>query len=266
MHAGTEGSLRGVGPCGHAVRIYRDEQELVGPVATHLAEGFAAGDPAIVVATAEHRRLFAEELERLGWRPRALEETGLLTTVDAEGTLAGLLEDAGPSRQRFHALIGGLLGRAEAAQPGRTVRVFGEMVDLLARRGRHGAALALEELWDELAARRRFSLLCAYRLDLFDPAAQTSFVPAVCRAHDHVVPADDPARLEHAVGRALAETLGPDEAERVRRFAADARRDEHIPAAQLALMWVSARMPALAGRILGAARTAYETPAFAPGR
>lgn len=266
MHVGTGGSLRGAAPGGHAVRIYRDEQELVGPVASHLAEGFAAGEPAIVVATAEHRRLFAEELERLGWNPGALEEAGLLTAVDAEGTLAGLLEHAGPSRQRFHALIGGLVRRAEAAHPGRTVRVFGEMVDLLARRGRHGAALALEELWDELTARRRFSLLCAYRLDVFDPAAQTSFVPAVCRAHDHVVTSADPVRLERAVDRALAETLGPDEAELVRRLAADARHDEHIPVAQLALMWVSARMPALAGRILGAARAAYDAPALAPSR
>ena len=266
MHAGTAGSLRGGTPCGHAVRIYRDERELVGPVASELAEGFAAGEPAVVVASAAHRRLFAEELERLGWNAGALEETGRLTTADAEGTLAGLLEDAGPSRQRFHALVGGLLGRAEAAHPGRTVRVFGEMVDLLAGRGRHEAALALEELWDELAARRRFSLLCAYRLDVFDPGAQTGILPAVCRAHDHVVPAGDPARLDQAVGRALAEALGPDEAERVQRAAREARRDRHIPAAQVALMWVSARMPALAGRILGAARAAYESPALAPGR
>jgi len=258
MPDGTAGS--------HAVRIYRDEQELVGPVASHLAEGFAAGEPAIVVASARHRRLFAEELERLGWNPAALDETGLLTAVDAEGTLAGLLENAGPSRHRFHALIGGLLTRAGTAYPGRTVRVYGEMVDLLARRGRHEAALALEELWDELARRRRFSLLCAYGLDVFDPAAQKGIVAAVCRAHDHVVPAADAARLEDAVGHALADTLGPDEAERIRRLAREARRDAHIPAAQLALMWVSARMPALAGRILGAARTAYDSPALAPGR
>ena len=251
---------------GHAVQIYGDAHELVGPVAAYLADGFAGGEPAIVVATAEHRRLFAEELARLGRDAQALAGAGLLTTADAEGTLATFLEGKGPSPARFHAVVGGLLAAAAARHPGRRIRVFGEMVDLLSRRGHPDAALAVEALWEDLARRRRFSLLCAYRLDVFDPAAQTSVLPGVCRAHDHVVPAGDQARLEQAVGSALDTVLGRDEAERVRRLAGDARRDAHIPAAQLVLMWVSARMPALAERILGSARAAYEPPALAHGR
>jgi len=177
-----------------------------------------------------------------------------------------LLEGDGPSAERFHTVIGGLLAAAQRGGHRKPVRVFGEMVDLLARRGRDEAALAVEELWDGLVRRRGISLLCAYRLDLFDAETERRVLPGVYRAHDRVEPAPDPARLEHAVAHALDEALGPEEAERVRRLAVDAPRDAHVPVAQLALLWVSARMPAAAERILAAARAAYERPAPAGAR
>jgi hypothetical protein len=263
MRNGTAGVRPGGAPCGHTVQIYGDEDELAGRAAAYLAAGFEQGDQAVAVVTEAHRRAIASALERLGWDARALEDEGLLTTADAEGTLASFLEDSGPSATRFHTVIGGLLRAAERARPGRQVRVVGEMVDLLARRGRHATALAVEELWDGLVRRRGLSLLCAYRLDVFDADTQRRVLPEVCRAHDGVEPANDPARLEHAVGRALDDALGREDAERVRLLATDARRDAHIPAAQLALMWVSARMPAAAERILAAARATYESPALA---
>ncbi|HET9544202.1 MAG TPA: MEDS domain-containing protein [Gaiellaceae bacterium] len=266
MRTGTAGRLPGEALCGHAVRIYHEDAELVACVASYLAAGLAAGEPAVAVVTREHRAGLAAALARLGHDPLALEAAGLLTTADAEATLACFLEGDGPSAGRFHTVIGALLAEAQRGRPGKPVRVFGEMVDLLARRGRHDAALAVEELWDGLVGRRGISLLCAYRLDLFDAETQRGVLPRVYRAHDHVEPALDPARLEHAVAHALDEALGREEAERVRRLAVDARRDAHVPAAQLALLWVSERMPVAAGRILAAARAAYERPAPAGAR
>ncbi len=265
MRNAAAGSHPGGALCGHAVQIYGDEQELAARVAAFLAGGFEHGEPAVAVVTADHRAALAAALDRLGRDAEKLEREGLLTLADAEGTLASFLEDAGPSAARFHTVVGALLARAQRARPGAPVRVFGEMVDLLARRGRHGAALALEELWDGVVHRRGLSLLCAYRVDLFDAEAQRSVLPGVYRAHGSIEPAADPARLARAVDRALDEALGPEEAERVRSLAADARRDAHVPPAQLALMWVSARMPTAAERILAAARASYESPALARG-
>ena len=266
MRNETAGRLAGEGPYGHAVRIYDDDADLVAGVAAYLAGGFAAGEPGVAVLTREHRAGLAAALEGFGHDPRALEANGLLTTADAEGTLASFLEGDGPSAQRFHTVIGALLAAARRRRPGRPVRVFGEMVDLLARRGRNDAALAVEELWDGLVGRRGMSLLCAYRLDIFDAETARRVLPLVYRAHDHVEPAFDGGRLEHAVAHALDEALGPEEAERVRSLAVDAPRDAHVPAAQLALLWISARMPAAAERILAAARAAYERPAPAGAR
>jgi hypothetical protein len=265
MGSHTAGSFRGA-RCAHVVQVYGDERELAGSVAAYLAEGFERAQPAIALTTPAHRPALLSELDGLGWSAPPLEDEGLLTFADAEATLASFLEGSGPSETRFHTVIGRLLAFVEARHPGRHVRLFGEMVDLLAGRGRHGAALELEKLGDHLAHRRGFSLLCTYRLDVFDPDVQRAVLPGIWRAHEHVVPAADPARFGSAVDSALAHALGTEEAERVRGLAGGARRDAHVPAAELALMWVSARMPAAAERILAAARTAYERPVLAPGR
>lgn len=251
--------------CGHAVQIYRETDELARPVAAYFAAGFAAGEPAVLVATPENRRAFAGALERLGWEAGALDEHGLLATADAEGTLASFLAGDGPSPERFERVVGGLLDEVSERRPGRTIRVFGEMVDLLSGRGANDAALALERLWNELAGKRRFSLLCAYRLDVFDRDAQAAALPGVCQTHSHVSLAGDATRLERAVERALEEVLGREEAERVYLLLGE-EDEAHVPAAQRVLMWISAQRPAVADRVLVAARAKYEWPALALGR
>jgi hypothetical protein len=47
------------------------------------------------------------------------------------------------------------------------VLVFGELVAKLVNNGNPEAAVTLEGLWNELAARRSFDLLCAYPIDAF---------------------------------------------------------------------------------------------------
>ena len=49
----------------------------------------------------------------------------------------------------------------------------------------------VEQLWNQLARTRRFSLLCGYELDVFDPQAQAGALQAICRVHSHVLPAHD---------------------------------------------------------------------------
>jgi hypothetical protein len=157
---------------------------------------------------------------------------------------------------RFDAVVGGLIDRVGARFPNRRIRAFGELVDLLCERGSAGSAARLEELWNHLARRRAFSLLCSYRIDVFDRDAQLSVLPEICRAHSHVLPAGDPERLESAVDAALEEALGR-QAGQVYAMVGEQLRRKHVPAAQLALMWVSAEMPRSAERILESARAHY---------
>ncbi len=241
----------------HAVRLYGDDAELFAPVVSFLAEGVERREPAVVVATAEHRRGLVAGLADRGWDPDRLATEGRLLLADAEETLAAILHDGVPSPDVFDRTIGALLDRAEASAPGLPVRVFGEMVDVLNRRGDPRGAAVLEQLWNRLLAGRPISLLCGYRVDLFDADVQASLLADVCRAHTHVEVADDPKRFQDAVADALSETLGRGDAQKVWALVADEIRDGRVPAAELALMWVSTYMPRSASRVLERARERY---------
>jgi signal transduction histidine kinase len=69
------------------------------------------------------------------------------------------------------------------------VRAYGEMVDLLWRRGHQPAALQLEEFWERLGAQYPFSLLCAYVMGNFYSESHSAGFRKICDLHDGVVPA-----------------------------------------------------------------------------
>jgi hypothetical protein len=171
--------LRRSAPAEHAVQVYGELDELAASVAGFLAAGFAVDAPALVVARPEHWRRFVDDLAGCGWDAvRAIDE-GLLDVADADAVLDSFMRGTGPDRVRFEQEVGGLLDDIASRFPGTTIRVFGEMVDILCERGQPAAAIALEELWNELARTRRFALLCGYRLG----ALNGSELADVCNAH-----------------------------------------------------------------------------------
>jgi hypothetical protein len=252
--------IRVPAPSAHGVQVYGDVEELAVSVAEYLGSGFKVGDPAVVVATPDHWTRFAARLESAGWELEALEACGLLTVLDAAATLAEFMEAETPSAPAFEHVVGGVLDAVADRFPRREIRAFGEMVDLLCEQGRLDAAVALEELWNELARTRRFSLMCGYHLDVFDRAAQRTPLPQVCRLHSHVMPAPDPQRLARAVDAALSEVLGPEQAGNVYMLVGDEARRNRVPVPQLILMWASANLPESADRILARARQHYSEP------
>jgi hypothetical protein len=166
-------------PGWHTVRFYRDTRELSAAVAGFLTEGLRAGEHAIIVATTAHRLAFAAALAAAGVDAPAARARGQLVVLDAPATLR-LVQAAGqpPDPEAFRRIIGGLITRLAA--DGRPVRVYGEMVALLWDDGQLEAAIALESLWNELAATTPFALLCAY------PSAGPATTPAQTRARDRV--------------------------------------------------------------------------------
>ena len=256
MDGAWQSFLEGPEASEHAAQIYRDVDELAESVAAYFVAGFELGEPGVAIATSANWDAIASRLAERGWPGDRIEATGLLVRIDAEKALRSFMVDGEPSRELFEVVVGGLVDAVAEHFPGRRIRAFGEMVNILAEEGRPDAAIALEGLWNELARTRDFSLLCGYRLDVFDRGAQTSPLPDICRVHSHVRPADDYNRLHRAVDAALEETLGP-LAGKVYALMGNEMRDSHAPMAQVALMWVSENMPALADRILAAARIRY---------
>lgn len=256
MKTAWNGFLHGAGPAGHAVQVYRDVGELADSVTKYLAVGFDLGEPGVVIATPGHLSYFEEQLAESGWDRARIDRHGLLLRADADTMLAAIMDGDRVSSGRFDTVVGGLLDQVGPRFPGRRIRAFGELVDLLCERGNPACAAELEELWNRLARRRSFSLLCGYRVDVFDRDAQVSILPAICRSHSHVLPADDPERLEWAVDTALEEALGSKAGQVYALLGAELRRKQ-VPLSQLALMWVSSQMPRSAEQILESARAHY---------
>jgi hypothetical protein len=161
---------------------------------------------------------------------------------------------------RFDESFSDLLDRIQGRR-NRPARVFGEMVDLLCRRGDANAADELERRWNDLARQRRFSLLCGYRLDVFEQETQLGILPDICRSHSHVLPARNYARFARAVDEALREVLGPNKAATVYVLVSRMSAESHVPLAQQILMWVSENLPKHSIQILASARAHYVRPA-----
>lgn len=249
--------LENASPAEHAVQVYTELDELARSVGSFLTAGFRAGEPALVIATPEHWEAFRAELEARGSDVGELQAQGLVTCLDADETLATFMERDVPVGERFEKSVGGVLEEVASRFPAKTVRAFGEMVDLLLQRGHQAAAIALEELWNRLLESRSCALLCAYELDLFDLEAQRSVLPEIVRAHTHPRPVADPARLAAAVHEALTDAVGSEAAARIYLKVAEAVPRTALPRAQAVLMWLSRHQPTTAQRVLQGARVRY---------
>jgi hypothetical protein len=172
---------------GHDVQFYDDDAFLCVGVSQFLAEGVRAGQPIIVIATAAHRKEFAAQLRMRGIDPEELHPTDAVW-LDARETLSAFMEGGHPNRELFEATVGNVFEKALTSRHYAVVRAYGEMVDLLWRDGKSDAALELEELWNGLASKYSFSLLCAYAKESFVAHARPDGVERICSCHSRVVP------------------------------------------------------------------------------
>ena len=194
MTIGTE-VLNGHGE--HVVLFYQDEQELAVRVSEQLFPAVAdGGGAAIVVATPDHRRSFAEQLTAAGVDVAAARARGSYVELDANETIRGFMVGDRPDAAGFWQIVSPLL--RQAAQAGQPVFVFGEMVSLLWDAGLVHAAIEVEGMWNELGNQHPFSLLCAYPTRPVTCSHYLDALTEVCRAHTEVTgnpPEPELARL-----------------------------------------------------------------------
>lgn len=170
----------------HAVQFYGDDDSLFTTVAGFLTQGFVDGHPAIIIATQGHREAILDYLrDRLIDVDRAQRMRGLIV-LDAQETLDLFMEGDYPDEDRFERSVGRLIGAMlEGRQDRILIRAYGEMVDVLWKQGRSQAAIRLEMLWNKLAQRYGFALLCGYSMGNF--YKQTRGFEDICREHTHVI-------------------------------------------------------------------------------
>ena len=88
---------------GHSVQFYENEAFLAAAVADFVADGVAAEEPVLVLATVTHRRAFVRRLRAKGIDVEQARADGLLTWCDAEAMLARIMAGPQPDEERFRA-------------------------------------------------------------------------------------------------------------------------------------------------------------------
>jgi signal transduction histidine kinase len=182
---------------GHVVQFYDDSGVLVSDVADFVEAGLAEGLPVIAIVDDHRRGALEGELKRRGV-DAALVEDGRIVLADARDTLAAFMDGGMPDGCRFQTLLGGMIDASLAASRHTSVRLYGEMVDLLWKDGNPEAAIRLEELWNGLAASRSFSLLCAYEMSNFRRETDSDAFRRICGQHERVVPTESYTEVDGA--------------------------------------------------------------------
>ena len=166
---------------GHSVAFWYDESSLVRRITGYAALGLTRGEAVLLAVTRERGDAVEAELSRLGIDVEAVTRSGQLVRVDAGELHDGLVRDGRVDPELFEALIGTAVAAMESRW--RSVRAFGEIVDLYWQRGDGHLAVQLESCWNDLRRRHDFPLLCAYQV------AADAAVGELSDCHDAVVAA-----------------------------------------------------------------------------
>jgi hypothetical protein len=166
------------------MQLFDDPQSRAQIVAAFLAEGWCEGDTLLVVASALHWVGITQRLDALGVPVEQALASGRLVVRDARATLDQFRRHERLDPARFDAVIGALV-RSLVAR-GRRVRIFGEMVDLLAGGGDYEGAERLERLWNGLATQQPFVLLCGYAAATFGDPGSRAALRRICAAHGEI--------------------------------------------------------------------------------
>jgi anti-sigma regulatory factor (Ser/Thr protein kinase) len=158
-----------------------------------LARSLAAGDVVIVLATADHRRLFDDQMKAAGVDLDRARREGMLIALDAAETLERLTPRGAFDLGAFDEVVGELVRSASARG---AVQAFGEIVGLLWDLGRVEEAIELEAAWNLLLEESGASLVCAYPSMVVDPQS-THSVLTVCALHSSVLDSAPFARVWH---------------------------------------------------------------------
>ena len=166
----------------HAVQLFDADASRARAVASFVREGLQSRERVVVVMRAQAWTLAAVSLANDVALSDAI-DAGRLTVLDADATLERLMRDGALDPVVFAEMVGPLVA---AEVPGtRGLRIYGEMVDLLAAGGDFAAAQQLESLWNDLRSRTPFKLFCGYSSMHFPGSDGREALRAIRRLHTH---------------------------------------------------------------------------------
>ncbi len=171
-------------PGDHAVQLFDSTETRAEAVAAFVRDGLLRGEVVLIVLTEEHWDAVARRLRAAEVPVSATQASGQLVVRDAHGTMLVFRRHGVIDRHIFDRTVGALVRRLRAG--GNQLRIYGEMVDLLAAEGDYRAAIQLETLWNTLATHEPFTLFCGYSASHFGNPAHAEALGTICGSHTHV--------------------------------------------------------------------------------
>lgn len=166
------------------MQLFESDEALADAVADFCSEGVLRNETVLAVVREERWYSIAQRLSARGVAVDAALWRGLLTVRSAERMLKGIMRAGRPILPLFTTSMGPLISRLEAF--GRPLRIYGEMVDILASHGEHAAALELEELWNVVLSQNKYRLFCGYTTANFADPRTRDELRRICAAHTEV--------------------------------------------------------------------------------
>ena len=152
-------------PPQHSLQLFDCRDSVADAVSDFIAEGVEAGYGVLAVMRRETWESTARRLRDRGLDPAVAQASGGLTVLDAAATLDTFLVNGRIDQKLFEDSVGTLVWALASSD--RRLRIYGEMVDVLASRGDFRIALQLEARWNDLRAESPFTLFCGYSAENF---------------------------------------------------------------------------------------------------
>ena len=180
----------------HTVQFYRNDSFLLEQLSQFVGPAITAGNAILLIATKAHRDALYAYARKCGPDFALAVAKRRFLLLDAEETLAKFMVKGQPDPVLFHRVIGDRMAQLAAAaeKPGQQIFAFGEMVACLWAEGKRDAALRLESLWNQLAEKHVFQLLCAYPMQLFSQERDRESLEKICAYHSRVIPMESASR------------------------------------------------------------------------
>jgi len=164
------------------VQLFDAPRSLADAVSHFLLEGRARNEQLLAIARASHWQLMRVYLERRGFR--ADDSSERLTVVDARKLRSRMMRRGTLDPARVEETLGSIVAELSHAPGG--LRVYGEIVELFAEEGNFEDACALEDFWNHLQKKHRFTLLCGYSAAHFADPRNSQYLRDVCCRHTAV--------------------------------------------------------------------------------
>ena len=168
----------------HSMQLFDSRDSVADGVSGFIAEGVEAGDVVLAVMRRETWESTARRLRERGVDPAVAQASGGLTVLDAAATLETFLVNGRIDQKLFEDSVGTLVWALASSD--RRLRIYGEMVDVLASRGDFRIALQLEARWNDLRAETPFTLFCGYSAENFGNPKLSETLQLTCLAHSHI--------------------------------------------------------------------------------